>query len=185
MQSFGTNISIPPNIAHAPITVSFSNFASLKSNLTEPKIAFKFAFSKFSPALFTFCSPNAAKIFSVSLLSKHFVFSLTLKSTLLPNIKNNPINTTITGNRISHRISNSNNPWAAKRSKTPIIKNIKEDILLLPFSKKDMALGTIINNVHHPSKKIFMSATPVLLSPQITPININTIPHNILLKFFM
>ena len=80
-------------------------------------MAFKLAFSNFSPDFDTFCSPNAAKILSVSLLSKHFVFSLTLKSTLWPKIKDKPINITIAGNKISHRISNSNTPWDAKSNK--------------------------------------------------------------------
>ena len=83
-------------------------------------------------------------------------------------------------------MSKSNTSKLPKRRKIPITKHITDDTfpLFLGFTK-DIALGTIINKVHQPSKNMLMSVTPVLFKPQITPITTKTIPHKIRLKFFI
>ena len=45
--------------------------------------------------------------------------------------------------------------------------------------------GMIINKVHHPSKKILISAIPSALAPIISPSIISTIPHNMFPNFFI
>ena len=45
--------------------------------------------------------------------------------------------------------------------------------------------GTIINKVHHPSKKISIFVNPVALHPNITPTIIKINPHNKLVNFFI
>ena len=45
--------------------------------------------------------------------------------------------------------------------------------------------GTIINNVHHPSKKILISVISRAFNPNITPTAIKTNPHKKLLTLFI
>ena len=66
----------------------------------------------------------------------------------------------------------------------PIAKPIAE----LNFSldvKREIALGTIINSVHQPSKKIFTFTISSAESAQITPAAINMMPQSMDLFFFI
>ena len=63
----------------------------------------------------------------------------------------------------------------AKNNQIPKIKNIKLGVLSLS-SIKPIKDGIIMNNVHHPSKKILILVIPKAFNPNIIPIKIKTNP---------
>ena len=96
----------------------------------------------------------------------------------------NPIITKIVGNANFHIKSKSKIFWHPKSKATPISNPIKFPVFSLSLNST-IKHGTIMNNVHHPSKNILIFVIPSAFPPIIKPIIIKTIPHNTFPNFFI
>ena len=74
--------------------------------------------------------------------------------------------------------------WQDSNNATPISNPIIFPVFSLSLNSP-IKQGTMMNNVHQPSKNMFMFVMPSAFPPTIIPIIISTIPHSTFPKFFI
>ena len=104
-----------------------------------------------------------------------FLISLPLILNTSLNTNKSPIEINITGNNNLIKSSYSIKSLSAKKSQTPIIKNIKLEVFSLSFISPTKE-GIIINKVHQPEKNKLILVIPKAFKPSIKPIKINKNP---------